>query len=87
MAHNATVTLTAADKGRASKARTMLNAAAPGERVLVNYVRRDGTAKRYEGPVVSRIGTADKEAVVLDTLDGPRSLNLWRAKSVVLMGE
>lgn len=85
--HNKTTILTAADKSRASKARTMLNAAAPGERVLVNYVRRDGVTKHYEGPVVSRIGTGDKEAVVLDTLDGPRSLNLWRAKSVVLMGQ
>lgn len=84
MAHNKTVLLTAADKGRASKARTMLDAAATDERVLVNYVRRDGVTKRYDGTIVERLGVDDKEAVVLDTVEGPRTLNLWRMKSVNL---
>ena len=88
MAHNKTVLLTAADKARATKARKMLDAAEGyGERVLVNYVKRDGTEKRVEGAILSRLGVDDKEAVILDTIEGPRTINVWRAKSVVLMGQ
>lgn len=86
MAHNKTVLLTAADKARATKARNMLAARGEGERVLLNYVRRDGVAKHIEGPVIEFVGSDDKEAVIIDTLDGPRTVNLWRTKSVTLMG-
>lgn len=82
MAHNATVTLTAADKARATKARNVLDAVCENDRVLVHFVKRDGTARYLEGPVLSRVGTADKEAVVVETIEGPRSANLWSIKNV-----
>lgn len=84
MAHNKTVLLTAADKGRATKARNMLAQAKEGETVLANYVRRDGENKMVEGSIIEFVGTEDKEAVVLDTIAGPRTINLWRIKSVSL---
>jgi len=81
---NKPVDLTAADKARASKARKVLDAARPDERVLINYVRRDGVEKHYDGTVVERLGKDSHEAVVLDTIKGARTLNLWRVKSVSL---
>jgi len=82
MAHNATVVLTAADKARATKARKMLDAMDKNDRVLVHYERRDGVARYYEGEVLSRLGENDKEAAIIDTPSGPRTLNLWRMKNV-----
>lgn len=88
MARNATVVLSAADKGRATKARKMLAYATEhGENVLVNFTKRDGSPRHIEGPVVSIVGHNDHEAVVVDTIEGPRSANLWTIRSVVLMGE
>lgn len=85
MAHNKTVALSAADKGRATKARNMLAHVQYGDMVAVNYVKRDGTPTVLEGNLVNLIGKDDKEAVVLRTVKGERSANLWRIKSVMLM--
>lgn len=82
MARNATVVLSAADKGRATKARNMLDVAAKSDRVLIHFTKRDGTDRYIEGPVLSRVGEGDHEAVVVDTVQGPRSANLWTIKNV-----
>ena len=83
---NSTVVLSAADKARATKAKNMLAQVQYGDRVLVNFTKRDGTVKRMEGHIVNIVGgTPDKEAVVLDTIEGPRSANLWSIKSVNLL--
>lgn len=83
MAHNKTVVLTAADKGRATKARKALAKHQYGDVVIVKHTKRDGTEQVLVGNILAMVGeAADKEAVVLRTDKGDRSANLWRIKSV-----
>ena len=80
---NSTIVLTAAQKGKATKARKAL-AGRVNETVTVNFVKRDGTEATITGQVLGFVGKDDKEAVSLVVRDkGYRSANLWTIKSVL----
>jgi len=80
---NSTIVLTAAQKGKATKARKAL-AGRVNETVTVNFVKRDGTEATITGQVLGFVGENDKEAVSLVVRDkGYRSANLWTIKSVL----
>jgi hypothetical protein len=80
---NAPVVLTAAQKGKATKARKAL-AGKVNETVTVNFVKRDGTESTMTGQVLGFVGEGDKEAVSLVIRDkGYRSANLWTIKSIL----
>ena len=80
--HNAR-TLSAAEKGKATKARKAL-AGREGQTVTLNYTKRDGSEAVLTGQVLGFVGEGDKEAVSLVIRDkGYRSANLWNIKSVL----
>ena len=83
MARNKTITLTPAEKGRATRARKAL-AGREGKTVTINYVKRDGTESTMTGQVLGFVGENDKEAVSLVVRGkGYRSANLWAVKTVL----
>ena len=83
MARNASKSLTASEKGKATKARKAL-AGKVNQTVTVNLVKRDGTPATITGQVLGFVGEGDKEAVTLVVRDkGYRSANLWTIKSIL----
>lgn len=82
MAHNPTIVLTAAQKDVATQVRKALADRQYGDKVEVNFVKRDQSESTIVGHIVGIVGENDKEAVTLMTDKGHRSANLWAVKSL-----
>lgn len=85
MARNAAQSLTPVQVAMVSANRAIL-AARHGERVTLDYVKRDGSPTILAGEIVALIGTRkgteSTEAVTLLTDKGERSANLWNITAI-----
>ncbi len=81
MPRNKPVDLTPVQMRTSAANRAMLSAR-QGERVTLDYDKRDGTPSTVSGEVVECRGSASSAVVVLLTDKGERSPNLWLIKAI-----
>jgi hypothetical protein len=53
-----------------------------GEWITVSGVKRDGSERTYVGAVEGLVGKDSHEAVVINTRDGRKSMNLYNIRSL-----
>ena len=79
---NPAFTLTDTQIDQANYVRGQVFSRAAGEEVTVSGVKRDGSERTYTGTIVGIVGQDSHEALVLETSQGRKSLNLYNIRRV-----
>ena len=79
---NPAFTLSDAQIDRANYVRGQVFSRATGEEVTVAGVKRDGSERVYTGTIVGIVGKDSHEALVIETSEGRKSLNLYNIRRV-----
>lgn len=79
---NPAFTLTPEQVAAANTARGQIVTRPEGALVRITGVKRSGAARTYVGTLAGIVGTDSHEAVKIDTLDGPKSMNLYNVSGV-----
>lgn len=82
---NPDFTLTDQQVATANVARGQIVTRSTGERVVISGTKRDGSPRAYVGNIVGLVGKDSHEAVIIETADGRKSMNLYNVKDVVGM--